>query len=302
MKRQFLFILFFSITSLCFGQHQLSESYPDSIDKKKLIKTIGIETGTYLAGISFLQFIWYKDHDRVPFHYYDDSKGYLQMDKAGHAFGAYRYSYSAYYALRAAGVSKKKALIYGGPTGLIFQTPIEIFDGMYEGWGFSWYDMIANTAGSAIFTIQEAVFDEQIFLMKFSYSPSIYPDYHDHLGENHIQRFFLDYNAHTYWLSGNIKKLTGIQKVPDWLNISFGYSANGMIYEFDNPTYYQGEPFPHFERYRQYLISLDVDFSRIRTNKKWVRGMLKALNLIKIPFPAVEFNRVDGVKFNPVYF
>ncbi|QCK15687.1 DUF2279 domain-containing protein [Mangrovivirga cuniculi] len=171
MKNLFFIILTLSVSFNILSQHTGFENYPDTINKKRLNTTIGIEVGSYLAGISFLQYVWYKDHKRVPFHFYDDSKGYLQMDKFGHAYGAYRYSYSAYYGLRMAGVSKKKALIYGGPVGLIFQTPIEVFDGMYEGWGFSWYDMIANTLGSALFVVQEAAFDDQIFLMKFSYSP-----------------------------------------------------------------------------------------------------------------------------------
>lgn len=285
-----------------FAQSQFSLLYPDSINKKRLFTTIGIETGTYLTGLSFLSFIWYKDHERVPFHFYDDSKGYLQIDKAGHAYGAYRESYSAYYALRWAGVDKKKALIYGGPIGLIFQTPIEVFDGLYEGWGFSWPDMIANGLGSTLFMVQEAVFDEQVVLMKFSYSPSIYPQYHTILGETHLERFFLDYNAHTYWLSGNIKRLTGIKKMPSWINIAYGYSANGMIYEFENPTYYRGNLFPQLDRYRQHLFSLDIDFSKILTNKKWLRTLLRAVNLIKLPFPALEINNVEGIKFRPLYF
>jgi hypothetical protein len=115
--------------------------YPDTINQRKLRTTIGVELGAYVAGISFLQYIWYKDHERVAFHYYNDSKGYLQMDKMGHAYGAYWQSNSAYVGLRRAGVSKKKALIYGAPMGLVFQTPIEIFDGLYEGWGFPWSDM-----------------------------------------------------------------------------------------------------------------------------------------------------------------
>ena len=224
------------------------------------------------------------------------------MDKFGHAYGAYRESHSAYYALRRAGVSKKKALIYGGPIGLIFQTPIEVFDGLYEGWGFSTTDMIANTFGTALFTTQEVLFDEQLFLMKFSYSPSIYPDLHSHLGESHLERFFQDYNAHTYWLSGNIKKITNSELIPPWINVAFGYSANGMIYEFNNPTFYKRKPFPHLERYRQYILSLDVNFSKIPTKKKWVKTVFKTINLIKFPFPALEINRIDGVKFNPLYF
>lgn len=260
------------------------------------------ETSSYLAGLGFLSFIWYKDQERVPFHYYNDAKGYLQMDKAGHAYGAYRESFSAYYALRWAGLDKKRALLYGGPIGLIFQTPIEVFDGLYEGWGFSWPDMAANTAGAALFMAQEALFDEQVVLMKFSYSPSGYPKYHRILGDNHLEQFFLDYNGHSYWLSGNLKKMTSSSKLPNWLNIAFGYSGNGMIKEFENPTTYRGQPFPYLERYRQYVLSLDIDFSRIPSNRRLVRKLLRAVNLIKLPFPAIEFNRIEGMRVHPLYF
>lgn len=253
-------------------------------------------------GISYLQFIWYKDHERVPFHFYNDSKGYLQIDKWGHGFSAYQESALGYYALRSAGVSKRRALIYGGTAGIIMQAPIEVFDGLYEGWGFSCTDIIANTAGSLLFISQEALFDDQLVLMKFSYSPSEYPQYHPKLGTTPVQSFFYDYNAHTYWLSANISSITGLTSIPRWINVAFGYSANGMIGEFENPEYYHGKPFPHLERYRQYLISLDVDFSSIRTDKKWLKTLFSAVNLIKVPFPAVEINRVEGLRFRPLYF
>lgn len=275
---------------------------PDTLNKKKLHTILALEGGAYIGGISFLSFVWYKDSERVPFHWYDDSKGYLQMDKAGHAFAAYHESNAAYLALRSAGVSKKNALLFGGPVGLIFQTPIEVFDGLYEGWGFSWPDMVANTFGSALFMGQQAFFDEQIVRMKFSYSPSIYPSYHHSLGETPLESFFLDYNAHTYWFSGNIKRLTGLQKIPAWLNIAVGYSSNGVIKEFNNPTFYRGEPFPVLPRYRQYLLSLDIDFSKIKTKKKWLRMLLKAANMIKVPFPALEANEIDGFRLRPIYF
>lgn len=284
------------------AQIQFTQSYPDTLDKKRLRTVVAVQTAAYVGGLTFLGSIWYKDHERVPFHFYNDSKGYLQMDKAGHAFGAYRESFASYYALRWAGVDKKKALLYGGPAGLLFQTPIEIFDGMYEGWGFSWSDMAANTFGSLLFISQEAFFDEQVVLMKFSYSPSGYPKYHSILGETQLESFFLDYNAHTHWLSANLNSITGIERIPKWLNIAFGYSGNGMIKEFENPTYYQGQPFPHLERYRQFLFSLDIDLSRIPTQKKWLRSVFRTLNLIKVPFPALEYNRVDKFKFRPLYF
>lgn len=294
------FILFISIKSE--AQVQFVQSYPDTLNKKRLQTVIATQTGAYLSGLSFLSYIWYKDHERVPFHLYNDSKGYLQMDKAGHAFGAYRESFAAYYALRWAGVEKKRALLYGGPIGFLFQIPIEIFDGLYESWGFSWSDIAANTFGSALFMAQEAIFEEQIILIKFSYTPSGYPKYHSILGETQLESFVLDYNAHTYWLSGNIYKITGIKRFPKWINIAFGYSANGMIKEFENPLYYNGQAFPHLERYRQFLFSLDIDFSKIPTEKKWLRSVFRTLNLIKIPFPTIEVNRIDKVKFRPIYF
>ena len=152
------------------SQTTFLDHYPDTINKKRLRGVVATQVGSYAAGLSFLSFIWYKDSERAPFRFYNDTKGYLQMDKAGHAFGAYRQSYAAYHALRWAGVPKKKALLYGGPMGLIFQTPIEIFDGLYEGWGFSWPDMVANTFGSVLFTTQEAFFDDQLVLMKLMIS------------------------------------------------------------------------------------------------------------------------------------
>ena len=92
------------------------ESYPSEIHKGRLATAIITETSFYLGGMAYLQYAWYKDHERVPFHFYDDAAGYLQIDKLGHAFGAYLESYAGYHWLRHAGVSKKNALIYGQPT------------------------------------------------------------------------------------------------------------------------------------------------------------------------------------------
>ena len=124
-----------------------SQTYPDSIQKPRLAIAVASESAAYLGGLSFLGLIWYRDHERVPFHFYNDSKGYLQMDKWGHGYSAYHESQLSYHALRWAGLTKNKAIWYGGTAGLLFQTPIEIFDGLYEGWGFSWSDMAANTFG-----------------------------------------------------------------------------------------------------------------------------------------------------------
>ena len=184
------------------------QQFPDSINWKKVNTLIAVESAFYVGGLSYLQYIWYADKERVSFHYYNDNKGWLQMDKYGHALTAYKESFTGYYGLRRAGVKKKKALIYGGPLGFFLQAPIEVFDGLYEGWGFSWGDIIANTAGSALLVGQELAYNDQVVKLKMSYQRSkmagLKPWY---LGENQLQSFFYDYNGHTYWLSANLNKI-----------------------------------------------------------------------------------------------
>lgn len=276
--------------------------YPDSVINKRIYTVIATETALLAGGLYFLGNIWYKDRARMPFHFDNDIKGHLQMDKFGHAYSAYHESRLGYQALRWAGVNKKKALIYGGPLGIMLQAPIEIFDGVYDGQGFSAYDFVANTFGSVLFMLQQGFLEEQVVLMKFSYSPSIYPTHYDKLGETHTERFFLDYNAHTYWFSGNIRKVSGLSFVPSWLNLAIGYSGEGMLGEYENATFHEGKPLPYFQRYRQFLFSLDVDFSRIRTRSKALRTIFQSLNMFKIPFPAIEFNTTGKTLFHPIYF
>lgn len=276
---------------------------PDTLDRKKLTRIIMAESAFYVGGISYLQFIWYRDKERVPFHFYNDNRGYLQVDKFGHAFGAYMESYIGYHWLRSAGVSRKKALLYGGPLGLVLQTPIEIFDGMYEGWGFSWGDMIANAAGSAWVVGNELLFREQLIKLKFSYWRSSYAKQaNGYLGDNFLESLFLDYNAHTYWLSFPLVK-PGIQSwMPNWLNLSVGYSANGMFGEFRNRSSYRGVALPRTERYRQYLFSLDVDWTKIPVRSDFLKTLCKALVFIKLPFPALELNSRGQVRLHGLYF
>ena len=281
----------------------VNAQYLDTIQPKRLRKVIISESAFYLSGNAFLQYVWYKDHERVPFQYYNDNKGYLQIDKCGHAYGAYQYSRKGYDALRWAGVSHKKALWYGGPLGLILQTPIEVFDGIYEGYGFSKGDMVANAAGSALFMLQQGLLKDQTVKMKFSYSPSPYAKINPRgLGDTHLERFFMDYNGHTYWLSANFKQISCIKKIPAWFNVAVGYSGNGMLSEFSNRNYYNGVYIQPVERYRQWFFSLDVDMSKIKTKRKFLKGLFSVLNAVKIPFPALEYSRVNHFKLNPIYF
>lgn len=297
--RIFLFLpLFLLYGNTSYGQHQA-----DSLNKRKLYTAVAAEAVFYTAGISYLRYVWYRDKEQVPFHFYNDAAGYKQIDKFGHAFGAYVESYIGYSWLRSAGLSRKKALIYGGGLGFVLQAPIEVFDGLYDGWGFSWSDMAANAAGSGIVIGNELLFREQLVKFKFSFAPSPYREQaHGYLGDNILESLFLDYNAHTYWLSLPANKLFMHEKLPDWLNVAVGYSANGMFGEFKNRHSYRGLPIPPTERYRQYLLSADIDWTRIPTNSKFLKALFKGMFFIKLPFPALEVNGKGGVKLHALYY
>jgi uncharacterized protein YfiM (DUF2279 family) len=304
--RLLAFLLFLPLCAVFGQQHDPSlpaRSDSSMVDKRKLRTVIAAKSLFYAGGIGYLHFVWYKDKERVPFHFYNDGRGYLQMDKFGHAFGAYAQSYAGYHLMRSAGVSRSKSLLWGGSLGFIMQTPIEIFDGLYEGWGFSWWDMAANGVGTALVIGQELAWQEQLIKMKFSFSPSPYRrQAHGYLGSTVLESLFLDYNAHTYWLSVPVQTLGGELPIPPWLSLAAGYSANGMFGEFENRRWYRGMPIPETERYRQYLISLDVDWTRIRSRNRFVQTLLKGMFFIKLPFPALEVNSKGGIKGYWLYY
>lgn len=59
---------------------------------------------------------------------------------------------------------------------------------------------------------------------------------------------------------------------------------------------------PNAIRYRQFLLSLDVDWPRMETNSKFLKTLMKGLTFIKLPFPAIEYNTKDELKGYYIYF
>lgn len=306
-----LLLLRLAIIVFCFCCiPQLTFSQVDTLKTDSLksdnnfIYKAALSTSAYYAGsMYFLSNTWYKGKKQVPFHFYNDFNGYMQIDKFGHAFGAYVYSYIGYHLLLNSGLTRNEALYFGATLGLILQTPIEIMDGLHEGYGFSWGDIAANSLGSALVLGQEIIFNEQLIKYKFSYLPSRYADKANGLyGQTFSERLLKDYNGQTYWLSFPIEKLGFKGDVPSWLNVAVGFGANGMYGEFENLASYNGVDLPNEKRYHQYLLSLDIDWSKIKTDSKFLKIILNALTFIKLPFPAVEFNSMGKIKGYWLYY
>ncbi len=276
----------------------------DSIDKKRLNTVVYASAGLYTATLTVLYFGWYKDTPLTSFHFINDNRNFMQIDKAGHATTAYTFSYYAHNWLRWAGVNNKKSAIYGSLMGFGSMTVIEILDGFSAEYGASWGDLAANGFGSAMFASQQLVWKDQRLRLKFSYHPTEFARYNpDLLGKNSLQRILKDYNGHTYWLSANINSfLKHESKFPRWINVAVGYGGTGIIGVKSNPDEIDGRPIPHFDRIRQYYVSLDIDWTKIDTDSKFLRFMFKTFSFVKLPFPTLEYNNKNNFVFHWLYF
>jgi hypothetical protein len=73
-----------------------------------------------------------------------------------------------------------------------------------------------------------------------------------------------DYNGQNYWLSVNPASfLSSNTSFPQWLNLSVGIGAEGMIGARTNPSKIGNVSIPTFKRQHRFLFSADVDLKRI---------------------------------------
>ncbi len=284
---------------LCYAQMADSTIvYP-----KRLKRVIIAETSIYGATMLGLNQLWYKDYPREHFHFFNDNKEWLQIDKAGHVFSAYYLGLVGMEALNWAGVNKTKSTWIGGALGFVFLSSIEVFDGFSQGWGFSNGDMIANASGYLLATGQQQLFNKQITMLKVSFQASPYAQARPNvLGSGFSERIMKDYNGQTYWLSFAIADVFPVGKqFPPWLALAFGYGAKGMYGGFDNVWESKGATydFSSTKREREFYAALDINLWRIKTKSRALQSIFKTIGFLKVPLPAYEFN---SKRFYPFYF
>ena len=306
-------VIHFAVILFFFISFNPASAQPDSIQflerapeyNPKRGWLVGTSLGvTYGASMTGLYSLWYKDYPMGNFRLFDDNAEWLQVDKIGHFASAYYLGNWGIDLFRWTGMERKKSIIIGGSTGWIFLTTIEVFDGFSEQWGFSTGDMIANTAGTALSIGQELLWDEQRIKLKFSFHQSDYAQYRpDQLGETYTENLFKDYNGQTYWLSVNLHSfLNRESNFPKWLNVAFGYGAEGMTGARSNIISLKAGDTTVFPRYRQFYISPDIDLTRIPTRNKTLKTIFSIFGFLKVPAPALELTDHGKIKMNWLYF
>lgn len=274
----------------------------DSLPNPQRLRLVhGASLGTYTGAMTLLGLAWYANEDLGGFHFFDDRQQWQQMDKVGHSYGGYLGGTLLYGWYRWAGMPRQKAALWSGTVSFLMMSSIEGLDGLAEKWGFSWSDVGANFAGSGLATLNHLAWDEPRLQLKWNYLPSPYagdPDFEDLFGRSFPEWMLKDYNGQSYWLSVRVHSFLPAgnfrDHYPRWLNLAVGYSAFGLEGGYDDPLSDWRE-----REYRQWYLSLDLDLSHIRARRPWVRALLSTVNYVRIPLPALRFDRY-GMGFEPL--
>ncbi|MEN9523072.1 MAG: hypothetical protein RL065_1449 [Bacteroidota bacterium] len=281
----------------------------DTLNKKRELLVHADCAAIFTTAMISLNYAWYANYPRSKFHFFDDNGEWQQMDKVGHCYTAFNEAYWSSNMYRWAGVSQRKSIMYGAGVGFALQLTIETLDGFSKEWGFSLGDISANTLGAGLLIGQELMWREQKIQFKFSTHKKNYGELmlneraNDLYGKTLPERFLKDYNAQTYWLSGNISSLFHLQNnFPKWLNIAVGYGADNMFGGYANQWNNGLIVRNDLPRYRQFYISPDVDFSKIKTKSKLLKSIFLFLNVVKFPAPAIEYNDLHQTKFHWLVF
>lgn len=294
----------------------------DTFNKKRFypiaISGAAITTGAFIA----LDKVWYSQQPTGKFRLFNDWGEWENKDKWGHSTAAYYEAALVYQVARWTGMSKNASIWTGFGVASAFQLAFEIMDGHVTTYGFSIPDVAFNTLGAGTFAIQQLIWDKQWIQYKMSTRFRNYPDTpilsasgnatdtpsrraSDLYGKTFADRFLKDYNALNFWVSvfpGEIQ-ITDKIKWPEWLGISFGHSAENIYGANSNSWNWENEQYTfQVDRYRQYFLSLDIDWTKIPVRSPFLKALFHALQFVKLPFPSLEWTSQGRFRGHLLFF
>jgi hypothetical protein len=221
---------------------------------------------------------------RAPHFFFrgDWDQQFRDQDKFGHLLGGYQLARVGHAGLREACVGEKKAIWWSAAYAAAFQLQIEIFDGQFVKYGFSYADMIANTTGQAFAVMQE--FHPRLRAIKPTFS------YHKTRALTNTEaglfpselRPSLDYSGQTYWFSADMNELLPDAAKPFWPSF-IRFSAGHSVTDWINPQTGAAQ-----RAKRKIILSLDWDPEKLPGNAPWWRSVKHTLSYYHFPAPALE--------------
>lgn len=264
---------------------------------------MGAFTAVDVAAMYGLSELWYSAQGQTSFAWYtnrlrtryqnapddgwlDDWHTYAQQDKLGHLVVAWHLARVFGEYGRWSGLSRWHAGLFGGAMSVLFQSQIEVLDGFAVDYGASRTDVLANLAGGAIGGLKVAYPELDWFTAKYSYHRSPYYDEATSYAGNALK----DYDGISFWLVVRPERLLREKAArwwPDWLALSFGYSADSLAHPISgrSPTGGLGGPVHR----RQFFLGLDVDWLATADLPQPYRTVARFFSFIRIPAPAFEF-------------
>ena len=262
-------------------------------------------TAVYLISLLWLSSVWYNTY--TGFHFFDDVFEWEYLDKLGHFFGSFHlglFFYKVFGNRENLNPSlQKKWFCFSG---FVLLLPIEILDGFSLNYGASPADLLANGLGGLFCYCHLTFKTLSDTLPKSSFHATalsvIRPEL---LGSNIFQQTIKDYNGQTYWLSLDVNKNFNAKVLPDWLMLTIGYGAEGLLGGHDNVWQSKdGEvkDYSTVARTKRLFISVDLNTNNLRGKNKLLNYLLAPFVLLRFPAPALEINFERGVIFHLIYF
>jgi len=219
--------------------------------------------------------------ERKSFHLHNgnDFRYALNLDKAGHFYAGAALADITTALLTSAGMGRMSALRHGAISSALAQLGFEIKDGLAPDWGFSIYDVAAGTLGAFYSYARGRCRWLQATRIKLGYAlrSNAYWSRKGHDGQ-----LVDDYVNQTYWVSVRLRSVlpegTG-RCVPGFVRIAAGLSIDDEV---------DGAGGGHHEFFLGLDYSLGDLFGRPRAGP--LRGLLDALEYVKLPAPAVRLS------------
>jgi hypothetical protein len=210
----------------------------------------------------------------------DWDEDFRDQDKFGHMHGGYHLARIGDAVLRDACMSRSHALWWSAAYATVFQLQIEIWDGRFEKYGFSYPDLLANTLGMVWAVAQQKNPPLRAVKPTISYArTAAMRNARNIPGE---LRPSLDYSGQTYWISADIDAMLPGDAKPYWpgfLRVSAGHSITDWI---------DARTGANMRAKRKILLTIDFDPEKLPGDNPIWKTFKRNLSYIHLPSPALQ--------------
>jgi hypothetical protein len=246
------------------------EPLSDEELKKRVIYTNVIGAGVIaLWGTAFWDYFTVPPIANSEGWFEGEGTKYGGADKFGHMYSTYLWSLGFSSLYEYWGMSEDDALLYGPLTSWIFQGMMEIGDSFSETEGFSYEDLIMNTAGAAFYYVREKYPEVK---RKLDFRLEYIPDLNSNVD------FFTQYNSMKYSFALKFSGFDAMEDTPmKYFEMQVGYYTRG----YQDPDNYDSKE-------RVAYVGVGINSSEVLKAMGWKRTS-KIFNYYQLPYTYVPF-------------